>query len=129
MKAKLCVLAGAVLGIERLSKIHAEDGSQKKFKSDIELENLLKVEKVSSLGANDKSARLRQEEKLKAMISETRQLCWLKKTESSAPGMVIAVSVDGKMVYRDGELISNCKFYTVRCLENNKTLHCRVWIC
>ena len=37
-------------------------------------------------------------EKLKAAVARARDLCWVKMYESGTPGMVVAISVNGKQV-------------------------------
>ena len=43
-----------------------------------------------------------QAEKLKAAINKARNLVWCKMYESGAPGMVVAISVNGKLVWQHG---------------------------
>mgnify|MGYP001227948116 CR=1 FL=1 len=62
--------------------------------------SLFQIEEINS--ANDKSARKVQEEKLQKIITESKNLCWLKITNSAIPGLAIAVSVDGKTLFRHG---------------------------
>ena len=62
--------------------------------------SLFQIEEINSV--NDKSARKIQEEKLQKIITESKNLCWLKITNSAIPGLAIAVSVDGKTLFRHG---------------------------
>ena len=89
-------LGGFVGYCQLQSSLKAEESKQKssKLKSDFYIEDMN--------NANDKSARKIQEEKLQKLITETKNLCWLKMTGSAIPGLVIAVSVDGKTVFRHG---------------------------
>ena len=89
MKTKLCVISSAFLG---LNKVCAEE---KTFKKEPNLDSII----------NEKSAKKVQEEKLQKFINEAKNLCWLKMTESAIPGLVIAVSVDGKTVFKHGKVI------------------------
>lgn len=43
-----------------------------------------------------------QQEKLKLAVNKARDLCWCKMYESGCPGMVVAISVDGKVVWQHG---------------------------
>ena len=89
-------LGGFVGFCQLQSSLKAEESKPKssKLKSDFYIEEIN--------NANDKSARKIQEEKLQKLITETKNLCWLKMTGSAIPGLVIAVSVDGKTVFRHG---------------------------
>ena len=95
-KALFGSLSGFVAFCQLQSSLKAEESKPKssKLKSD------LYIEEINN--ANDKSARKIQEEKLQKLITETKNLCWLKMTGSAIPGLVIAVSVDGKTVFRHG---------------------------
>ena len=87
-------LGGFVGFCQLQSSLKAEESKPKNSKSDFHIEEIN--------NANDKSARKIQEEKLQKLITETKNLCWLKMTGSAIPGLVIAVSVDGKTVFRHG---------------------------
>ena len=93
----VCALVGSLGGFAGLyqlqSKVNAED-------SKLNQDSTFFIEEINT--ANDKSARKLQEEKLQKLIAETKNLCWLKMTGSAIPGLVIAVSVDGKTVFRHG---------------------------
>ena len=39
-----------------------------------------------------------QVEKLKAAVGRARDLCWVRMYEAGAPGMAVAISVNGKQV-------------------------------
>ena len=45
---------------------------------------------------NDQGRQQAQVEKLKAAVGKARDLCWVKMYESGAPGMTVAISVNGK---------------------------------
>ena len=45
-------------------------------------------------------------EKLKAAVAKARDLCWVKMYESGTPGMVVAISVNGKQVHIPSKLLS-----------------------
>ena len=88
---------GGLIGISQVDfKLNAEELKSKQSS------NLHSVSFVKEINANDKSARKVQEEKLQKMVADSKNLCWLKMTGSAIPGLVIAVSVDGKTVFRHG---------------------------
>ncbi len=77
---------------------------------------------------NDQSKHQIQQEKLKNAISKSKELAWIKMYEVGAPGLVIAVSVDGKVVYKSG----NPKYISKRralWYVYNFVHICRVWLC
>ena len=51
---------------------------------------------------NEQGRQAAQAEKLKAAIAKARDLVWCKMYESGAPGMVVAISVNGKQVWQHG---------------------------
>ena len=51
---------------------------------------------------NELSKQQAQAEKLKSAITKARNLVWCKMYESGAPGLSIAVSVNGKTVWHHG---------------------------
>jgi len=51
---------------------------------------------------NDQGRQQAQVEKLKAAVGKARDLCWVKMYESGAPGMTVAISVNGKQVWQHG---------------------------
>jgi hypothetical protein len=66
---------------------------------------------------NELSKQQMQQEKLKISIANSKNLCWTKMYEAGIPGLVIAVSVDGKTVWTSGN------YYVFKSLLflNNKT--------
>jgi len=62
----------------------------------------LQVSDVELLKPNEQSRQQAQAEKLKAAITKARDLVWCKMYESGAPGMIVAVSVNGKQVWQHG---------------------------
>ena len=65
----------------------------------------------TSNNPNDKSVKKLQEEALQKAIASTKNLVWTKMNYSAVPGLVIGVSVDGKTVYRGGNLKNSLKYY------------------
>ena len=57
---------------------------------------------VDGANANDKSLKKMQTEQLQKAIASSKNLCWLKMSESATPGLIIAVSIDGKTVFKHG---------------------------
>ena len=57
---------------------------------------------ASDTQANDKSIKKMQTEHLQRAIASAKNQCWLKMSESGIPGLIIAVSVDGKTVFKHG---------------------------
>ena len=51
---------------------------------------------------NDQGRQQAQTEKLKAAVAKARDLCEVKMYESGAPGMTVAISVNGKQVWQHG---------------------------
>jgi len=51
---------------------------------------------------NEMSKQQAQAEKLKAAITRTRNMVWCKMNEAGVPGMVVAVSLNGKTVWQHG---------------------------
>merc|ERR1719481_2474962 len=51
---------------------------------------------------NEQGRQAAQAEKLKAAIAKARDLVWCKMYESGAPGMTVAISVNGKQVWQHG---------------------------
>eukprot|EP00092_Neocalanus_flemingeri_P034475 GFUD01037486.1.p1 GENE.GFUD01037486.1~~GFUD01037486.1.p1 ORF type:complete len:623 (+),score=230.90 GFUD01037486.1:36-1904(+) len=51
---------------------------------------------------NEQGRQQAQAEKLKAAIAKARDLCWCKMYESGTPGMIVAISVNGKQVWQHG---------------------------
>jgi len=51
---------------------------------------------------NEQGRQQAQVEKLKAAVGKARDLCWVKMYESGAPGMTVAISVNGKQVWQHG---------------------------
>ena len=66
------------------------------------LENVEVVDISEALKPNEQSKQQQKAEKLKAAISKARNLVWCKMYESGAPGLSIAVSVNGKTVWHHG---------------------------
>ena len=66
------------------------------------LDNVEVVEISEALKPNEQSKQQQKAEKLKAAISKARNLVWCKMYESGAPGLTIAVSVNGKTVWHHG---------------------------
>ena len=66
------------------------------------LDNLQVLEISEALKPNEQSKQQQKAEKLKAAISKARNLVWCKMYESGAPGLTIAVSVNGKTVWHHG---------------------------
>ena len=66
------------------------------------LDNLEVLEISEALKPNEQSKQQQKAEKLKAAISKARNLVWCKMYESGAPGLTIAVSVNGKTVWHHG---------------------------
>ena len=66
------------------------------------LGNLEVLEISEALKPNEQSKQQQKAEKLKAAISKARNLVWCKMYESGAPGLTIAVSVNGKTVWHHG---------------------------
>ena len=102
-------LVGSLGGLYGLCQVKSNLKAEEHFvksKETLNLENnykptgLFQIEEINS--PNDKSARKVQEEKLQKIITESKNLCWLKITGSAIPGLAIAVSVDGKTVFRHG---------------------------
>ena len=95
---------GGLYGICQVksNRVKAEENFVKtsKLENNYKPNSLFQIEEINS--ANDKSARKLQEEKLQKIITESKNLCWLKITNSAIPGLAIAVSVDGKTVFRHG---------------------------
>jgi len=60
------------------------------------------VSEVEVIRPNEQGRQAAQAEKLKAAISKARDLIWCKMYESGAPGMVVAISVNGKQVWQHG---------------------------
>ena len=60
------------------------------------------VEISEALKPNEQSKQQQKAEKLKAAISRARSLVWCKMYECGAPGLTIAVSVNGKTVWHHG---------------------------
>ena len=71
-----------------------EDKESSEFQCDLLAESVTKP--------NETSKQQAQAEKLKSAISRARNLVWCKMYECGAPGMVIAVSVNGKTVWQHG---------------------------
>ena len=65
-------------------------------------DNLEVLEISEALKPNEQSKQQQKAEKLKAAISKARNLVWCKMYESGAPGLTIAVSVNGKTVWHHG---------------------------
>ena len=98
---KLCALVGSLGGLIGISQVDFKLNAEEfKSKQSSKLQSVSFVEEINN--ANDKSARKIQEEKLQKIITDSKNLCWLKMTGSAIPGLVIAVSVDGKTVFRHG---------------------------
>jgi len=51
---------------------------------------------------NEQGRQQAQAEKMKAAVAKARNLCWVKMYESGTPGMVVAISVNGKPVWQHG---------------------------
>eukprot|EP00090_Calanus_glacialis_P021436 TRINITY_DN33065_c0_g1_i1.p1 TRINITY_DN33065_c0_g1~~TRINITY_DN33065_c0_g1_i1.p1 ORF type:complete len:623 (-),score=236.77 TRINITY_DN33065_c0_g1_i1:72-1940(-) len=51
---------------------------------------------------NEQGRQQAQAEKLKAAIAKARDLVWCKMYESGSPGMIVAISVNGKQVWQHG---------------------------
>ena len=66
------------------------------------LEHVEVVEISEALKPNEQSRQQQKAEKLKAAISKARSLVWCKMYECGAPGLTIAVSVNGKTVWHHG---------------------------
>ena len=66
------------------------------------LDNVEVLEISEALKPNEQSKQQQKAEKLKAAISKARNLVWCKMYESGAPGLTIAVSVNGKTVWHHG---------------------------
>ena len=66
------------------------------------LENVEVVDISEALKPNEQSKQQQKAEKLKAAISKARNLVWCKMYECGAPGLTIAVSVNGKTVWHHG---------------------------
>lgn len=99
MRLKLCALASAFVGLQHnLNKpIFAEE----KRSLDLDLDLLIQQTQDSSSSAN-KSPRAELQAKLDKAKNEAKSLIWSKMNESAIPGLVIAVSVDGKTLFRQG---------------------------
>ena len=102
----LIALVGSVGGLYGICQVKSNLKAEENF---VKSKQTSKLEKYPALFqiedaniANDKSARKIQEEKLQKIIIESKNLCWLKITGSAIPGLAIAVSVDGKTVFRHG---------------------------
>ena len=67
-----------------------------------DLDNLEVLQISEALKPNEQSKQQQKAEKLKAAISKARNLVWCKMYESGAPGLTIAVSVNGKTVWHHG---------------------------
>ena len=99
MNTSKLIIASSIFGLYHVhrKKVHAEVFS----KPDLDL-----LENVDT-SANEKSARKLQEEARHKVIQQAKNMVWIKMTESAVPGLVIAVSVDGKTVFRHGNLDDN----------------------
>ena len=51
---------------------------------------------------NDKSRRMQAEERLKKAIQKSRDLCFAKCYEDGIPGLVVGVSVNGRIAWKHG---------------------------
>jgi len=60
------------------------------------------LSEVEVIRPNEQGRQAAQAEKLKAAIAKARDLVWCKMYESGAPGMVVAISVNGKQVWQHG---------------------------
>ena len=70
---------------------------------EVEMSDNVEVLEISeALKPNEQSKQQQKAEKLKAAISKARNLVWCKMYESGAPGLTIAVSVNGKTVWHHG---------------------------
>jgi len=73
-----------------------EDSEKVDFSEDFELFE------AEVIRPNEQGRQQAQAEKLKAAIARARDLCWCKMYESGTPGMVVAISVNGKQVWQHG---------------------------
>ena len=92
---RLCLAASSVLGFSTLAK---EDKVPVENPS---LESVLK-DLNDTGGPHAKSLGQLKNEELQKAITSAKNLCWIKMSESAIPGLIIAVSVDGKTVFKHG---------------------------
>ena len=92
---RLCLAASSVLGFSTLAK---ED---KVLVENPSIESVLK-DLNDTGGPNAKSLGQLKNEELQKAITSAKNLCWIKMSESAIPGLIIAVSVDGKTVFKHG---------------------------
>jgi len=79
----------------------AEDGDVEAVEEDGQ-DGEFQLFEVDVVRPNEQGRQQVEADKLKAAITKARDLCWCKMYEAGTPGMVVAIAVNGKMVWQHG---------------------------
>lgn len=100
MRLKVCALASSLVGLQHF--YHKSINAEENKSLDLNLDDFLQQNQNSSNASTNKSPRAELQAKLDKAKNDSKSLIWSKMNESAIPGLVIAVSVDGKTLFRQG---------------------------